>query len=335
MVSGIKIWNSGGMGNKNGEVWLGYAFSPTFQAIVLKPDNNFTKYSLHYQSILSGAQALALYEVCRRYATSPSKVTYRQTHEFWFHVLTGTPIEGADPVPEYKYFKRDVLKPVIAEINATTDIEVELVEFRAGRRVEGLQFKVNLKAQGALEFIPDIEPGPLVNMQVIERIMRLGIPQEEATEIYAQHGEQAVLSHLDLVEKRQNMKTGAVLNSPAAYFKVALANGYASNPHIAQPAAAVENVETSPSPKDLVAQYVAARSEQAMSYLAELSEEERKVLVDRFIDQAGKTIQGYYRKKGLEMKVVRTALGQWLANEIWGDVQDKDVIAFHDKGTLP
>ena len=334
MLSGVKVWNSHGVGNKNGEVWLGFAFSPTFQDLVLKPDNNVTKYSLYYQGILSGAQALALYEVCRRYATSPTRVTFKQTYEFWFHVLTGTPIEGGEPAPEYKYFKRDVVKPAIAEINANTDIEIELVEYKLGRRVESLQFKVSLKPQAALEFVPEIDPGPLLNMQVVEKIMRLGITQPDATEIFAQYGEQSVLSHIDLVEKRQNAKSGTTLASPAAYFKVAIANGYATNPHLAEPVSASKQ-ETEPMPKkDLRALYIAARSKQAFDYFSELEATEQNEILSRFVDQADKSILGYYRKKGLEMKTVRIAFGEWLAIDVWGEATEKDIIAFHDRGSV-
>jgi hypothetical protein len=334
MLSGVKVWNSHGVGNRNGEVWLGFAFSPTFQDLVLKPDNNFTKYSLYYQGILSGAQALALYEVCRRYATSPSRVTFKQTYEFWFHVLTGNPIESGEPTPEYKYFKRDVVKPAIAEINANTDIEIELVEFKLGRRVESLQFKVSLKPQAALEFMPEIEPGPLLDMKIVEQIMRLGITQEDATEIFAQYGEQSVLAHIALVEKRQNGKSGTTLASPAAYFKVAIANGYATNPHVAEPAVGLQQETPSEPQKDLKAQYIAARNKQALEYFSELEATEQSEMLARFVEQADKTIHAYYKKKGLEMKTVRSAFGEWLAMEVWGAVTETDMIAFHDKGSV-
>lgn len=332
LLSGVKVWNSLGLGHPRGEVWIGFAFPPTFQELVLRCENNYTKYSLYYQSVLSGAQSLALYEICRRYATSPTRVTYKQTYEYWYHVLTGTAVEDGAARPEYKYFKRDVLKTSIAEINRNTDIEVELIEFKENRRVEHLQFRVNLRPQASLEFHPESNPGPLLNMQVVERIMRFGIPQEDACQIYAQYSERTVIAHIELVEKRQKSTKGAVLDSPAAYFKVAIANGYASNPHIAEPLNA-EKVLPMP-PRDLKAQMTVARSAQALSYFSELTEEEQAGYIGRFSDQADKTIKGYLKKKGLEMKVARTAFGEWLANEVWGDVTEKDVIAYHDKGGL-
>jgi hypothetical protein len=93
-------------------------------------------------------------------------------------------------------------------------------------------------------------------MQVVERIMRFGIPQEVACPFYAQYSERTVIAHVDLVEKRQKSPRGTVLDSPAAYFKVAIANGYASNSLIAEPLPAEK---LSPVlPKDLKAQMTAA-----------------------------------------------------------------------------
>jgi hypothetical protein len=220
----------------------------------------------------------------------------------------------------------------MAEINKNTDIEVEIIEFKENRRVEHLQFRVNLRPQASLEFHPESVPGPLLNMQIVERIIRFGIPQDEACQIYAQYPEKTVIAHIDLVEKRQKSSRGAVLDSPAAYFKVAIANSYALNPHIAEPLTAAKALPVPP--KDLKAQMMAARSAQALSFFGELSEAEQAVYLDQFADQADKTIKGYVRKKGLEMKVAKTAFGEWLANVVWGEITEKEVISFYDKGGL-
>lgn len=332
LLSGVKVWNSLGLGHPLGEVWIGFAFPPTFQELVLRCENNYTKYSLYYQSVLSGAQSLALYEICRRYANSPTRVTYKQTYEYWYHVLTGTALDDGAARPEYKYFKRDVIKTAMAEINKKTDIEVEIIEFKENRRVEHLQFRVNLRPQASLEYHPESVPGPLLNMQIVERIMRFGIPQDEACQIYAQYSEKTVIAHIDLVENRQKSSKGAVLDSPAAYFKVAIANDYASNPHIAEPLTAAKAPPVLP--KDLKGQMMAARSAQALSYFGELPEAEQAAYLDQFADQAETTIKGHVRKKGLEMKVAKTAFGEWLAKVVWGEVSEKEVISFRDKGGL-
>jgi hypothetical protein len=79
---------------------------------------------------------------------------------------------------------------------------------------------------------------------------------------------------------------------------------------------------------------VVARSAQALSYYSELSEAEQARYIDRFSDQADKTIKGYLKKKGLEMKIARTAFGEWLAMDVWGEATESDIIAFHNRGSV-
>lgn len=64
-----------------------------------------------------------MYEITKRYSTNPSGVTNRDTWQWWWKILTGAP-DGATP-PEYKYFKRDVVKKAVEEINSVTDVRVE------------------------------------------------------------------------------------------------------------------------------------------------------------------------------------------------------------------
>ncbi len=34
------------------------------------------------------------------------------------------------------------------------------------------------------------------------------------------------------------------------------------------------------------------------------------------------------------MKTVRIAFGEWLAIDVWGEATEKDIIAFHDRGSV-
>jgi plasmid replication initiation protein len=133
----------------------------------------YTKLSIYYQGLLRSGPALALYEICRRYATNPSRVTSIEIYEYWHSALTGNP---RDEPPAYKYFKRDVLKPAIAEINSTTDIEVDLIEHKNGRKVERLQFYVELKKQQNIAF----PAPPLINSEIIGKLITYGFSQQES-----------------------------------------------------------------------------------------------------------------------------------------------------------
>ena len=189
---------------------------------LLAPDV-YARISLAMQNSFRSAAALALYEICVRYADSPAHLTMRLPWETWRPMLTGVPDGDKDATYlEYKYFKRDVLKPSVAEINglATIDIEVEMVEYKNGRSVSDIQFKVYPKKQAGLAFD---EPN-LFDLSLITRIVALGFTQGQAEKIYGDHEESKVRAALDYTENRQ--KRQPPLDKPQGYFRDALSKGY-------------------------------------------------------------------------------------------------------------
>lgn len=319
LLSGVKIYNSKGLRNKNGTVWLGFSFPPEVLQMVLKPIT-YTKLSLYHQTLLRSAHSLSLYEVARRYATSPSHLTNRAKWEHWFYVITGTPISETN-LPEYKYFKRDTMMKAISEINAITDIDIELIEFREGRRISEVQFRVHLKAQTSFE----LPTTPIINSALVARIEAFGITKEDAETIYASYDEPTVMAHVELVESRMKNGRGAALESPAAYFRTAIKKGFANT--------AVAKPETKPKAapkekkKDLRARFMAARNKDALEYFEKLASAEQQALFTKFSKSADKALKPYI-KKGLEMSIVKNAFGEWLATDLWGEPTDSQVLDF-------
>ncbi len=324
LLSGVKIFNSHGLKSKGGTVWLGFSFPPEVLQMVLKP-TVYTRFSLWYQTQLRTASSLALYEVCRRYASSPSHVTNRGKWEGWYYTITGTATTDKN-IPEYKYFKRDHLVKSITEINTITDINVELLEFKEGRRVAEIQFKVHLKAQGTFE-LPSV---PIINTEMIDRIVALGVSRDEATQIYSTYDEASVKAHLELVETRQKQSNTQPLGSPAAYFKTAIKNGYANG----KPSVVAEPVPPAPAKKkkSLRERFMIARAKDALEHYQKLSFEEQQPLFNAFADSADKSLKPYL-KKGLEMALVRNAFGDWLATTLWGQPSDSQILDFLESET--
>ena len=210
LVASVKIVP----GKRGQKTMLGWGLHPATEAILRSPEF-YTRLSIYYLTSLRTTAGIALYENSKRYATNPSKLTRREAWEWWHDVLTGQPV--GNEKPEYKYFKRDVLKPAIAEVN-TTDIQVELIEHKAGRRIVELQFKVERAAQGALE----LPPPPIIDTQVISRITAIGVHEREAADIFASHDEVYLKATLDLVEARAVDQKLPPLGSAAAFFRTAL-----------------------------------------------------------------------------------------------------------------
>ena len=318
LLAGLTIFNTSGLRNKGGTVYIGFAFPPQVREKVLKPDT-YTKLSLYYQAVLRSAHSLALYEVCRRYATSPSHLTNRDSWQEWYHVLSGNSIKDV-VLPEYKYFKRDMILKALAEINSVTDIDVELIETKKGRKVEDIQFRVQLKAQASL-----LETGAaiVIDSSIIERMLRLGISEADAKEYYSNHEEKALLATIDFVEKR--IRKGPNVDAPAGYFRTALQKGFATTAPVAQ--ALDKSKQPSKPRKGFRERFIAARNQEALRYYAELSAQEQTALYAEFSSDADRSLRPHL-KKGLNSPLISAAFGGWLASRTWGEVTDAAVLDF-------
>ncbi len=309
LVSSVKLVNPLGLRKKGGALWFGFAFPPEVHELVMSP-GTYTKLSIFYQGMLRSGPSLALYEICRRYATNPSKVTAIEGYEYWHSALTGNPVREVPP--PYKYFKRDVLKPAIAEINSTTDIEVELIEHKNGRRIERLQFHVELSKQPGLAF----PAPPVIDGELVTRIMRFGFSQHEAADLSAQHADDKLRASIALVEARMASRNSAPLDSPAAYFRWSLKQGADAAQQLLEKAVRPASVARKEGPS-VMEQFLSARAREALEIYKELTDRERDEVFARF--KASNTAKGIKLNRGIDNPIVRSLLGQWYARETWGE----------------
>lgn len=307
LISSVKIVNTSGLGNRGGTVWFGYAFPPEVSELVMSP-KAYTKLSIYYQGLIRSGSTLALYEVCRRYATNPSHVTGVHTYDYWYGVLTGNPVR--DEPPPYKYFKRDILKSSIAEINSITDIDVELIEHKNGRKVESLQFRVDMKRQPSLDFPAQ----PVINSAMIDRIVAFGIARQAATDLTTLHPFTTLMSAIDLVEKRLSAAGLSPLDSPGAYFRWALTSRATGE--------SLPKIETSPKVKkvesnSLIERFLSARARDAFEVFCKLNDEEKALSLESFKDTLdGRAFKG---KFALTNPMAKSLIGRWYAHSLWGE----------------
>ncbi len=305
-------------------VWLGFAFPPEVHELVMAP-GTYTRLSIVYQGLFRSNAALALYEICRRFASNPSKVTFIEPYERWFAMLTGTPVNDT-PGP-YKYFKRDVLKPAMAEINALTDIQVELIEHTIGRRVDKLQFRVEPTRQPHLGF----PAPPVVDVELMGRIMELGFSQHDSGELLTQYGDSRVRAALEIVRARREQKTSAPLESPAAYFRWALRNAGGmpvSQLESAQGAGDAGQATPRLGKKgdSVLEDFLAARASDAFGIFQEMDERERAKVLERF--KGENTNRRINVDRDLHRPMVHAVFSRWYAQQLWGDPTTQALAAF-------
>jgi plasmid replication initiation protein len=308
--------------------FIEWSYSPKLKKRLLEPDV-YTRISLQMQSALRSGASLSLYEICYRYATSPNSLTMREMWEWWRPALTGSPDDEMekDTYREYKYFKRDVLKPAISEVNAVTDLTVELLEHKEGRRIVELQFRVTRKAQSNLPLIDR----SLLNMGLIKKMLDLGLSQEEAERIYSDTEESLIEVSLKAVEARKVSKRQAPLENPGAWFLSVLKRGATAKP-AALPKAAKPKASPKQSLDDLRAKYQQQQRNDARAMFAEMPDEDQIRLGDKFREylfrEKNTSVLEEYDRKGLGSKRVEVAFFFWLAEDTWGPPTDKDLLEF-------
>ncbi|SAK60829.1 plasmid replication protein [Caballeronia pedi] len=319
-------------------VWVEFSFAPKIKKKLLDPVQ-YARLSLQFQSQLRSSAGLALYEICVRYLTNPSHLTMRETWEWWRPILSGTPdTEAGDEAKrEYKYFKRDYLRPAIAEVNAVTNIFVELVEHREGRRVAEIQFRVTERKQPMLAL--DEHPN-VFDSTLVDRMVKIGIPLKDAQTLYADSEENRIRAALQMTEQRMRSTSLPPVRSAAALFKDALKKGYAP-PVEALPAAAGGTAARAPATVSaaaddlkarLLSEFSAHRRKEARVLYDEQGEEEREIARQSFEEDVlpglGTHMRDDWRKRGLGSKLAETSFFDWLARKTWGDPTDGDLLAF-------
>ena len=241
-------WNVSGLlaharlSKVRGQVWVEWSYAVNLKQELLEP-TVFARLSLEIISQLRSHAGIALYEICSRYKDIGR--TSRQAWSWWRPVLSGRPETDKTARLEYRIFKRDTLKPAVAEVNAVTDLEIELVEHKAGRFIDELQFLIRRKQQASLALRLPIAP---VDLSLIARAQALGVDDARAEELADAHGTDALRQGLDALQRRLASAFPEPLREPYRYLKAVMPGGDGRAGQAADAALAVHEAEPARSP---------------------------------------------------------------------------------------
>jgi len=319
LVASVRLAYPHGKG-KGKPVWFGWAFPPGVHELVVRP-SAYTHLSLYYQRMFKSGPALALWEVCRKYATSPGHRTPERDVSWWFHQLSGRPVTS--DLPEYKYWKRDDLKPAVVEVNSVSDIEIALVERRAGRRVVSLHFTTRMRPQESLAF----PPPPIIDMSLREPIMSFGLSQKDTDELLRDFDAPHLLAAIEAMKDRMTNPKLPQISSRRAYLRQILKNGIPE-----KAPAPVSKLAREPNrPADAVVklrdELEIVRRRDARALLAEMDPDERNEVFAEFLDGAAPGKQVVVRKAG-PLAQISAPFHTWFAEKTWGSITDADVLQF-------
>jgi hypothetical protein len=315
LLGTVRIFKNPGDGNL---LWLEWEYPAQLKDKLIEPAR-YARLALRYQGLLRSGAALGLYEIAIRYATNPSHLTNRLPWEDWAQTLSGNPDR---PVMDYKYVKRDLFRPAIAEVNALTDVRVDLIEHKRGRRVVELQFRVE-PTTPILELGADTGSSPKrIDLSLVQRICRLGLTQDDAENLYANNDEEAVRGALEFVEAR--LRRGPAVESPAALFRWSLrhpeARKDASSPAQKEARAkrikAVQVAEVESKLAALRAAFAAREMQKMQDIFADYAPTAREECLRDFeetqLRQLPLAIQRAFRGHKLANRLAATAFFEWL-----------------------
>lgn len=305
-----EVWLTQGKGK---QTILSWELPNKIKERLVDPTSFFTRLSLQMMTSLRGGSAITLYEICSQYATNNHNgkgggLTKRASIDWWRPRLNGSLDE--DGCQEYKYFKRDLLLPSIREINDITDIEIQLIEHKSGRKVDEIQFLVFKKLQ---ETLP-LTNTNLIDNGLIDKIARFGISRKESEEIFLSNSPDFLQMTVDFVESRMKNRVAESLGSPAGYFIKALKGQWAT----AKKAPVVENnifVQKNQQNQKISIEESVKWVENFEKYQL-LDSETQEILLSKYKSLQDNPFHEQLRKYGLFRKVVKVHFATWLEGQI-------------------
>jgi hypothetical protein len=211
--------------------------------------------------------------------------------------------------------------PCIREVNELSDHILELIEHKAGRSVEAVQFKVarkqNIELQGNSDGRNDV---------LVDEVAKLGIPRSEARKMLGQYGEQRVRAALAYVANRSAKKNATPVDNVAAYFRKALSHGYTLPD---APTPKTRELEEPPQRRQnqLRDKYLVQKMADAREYFGELEIDDQTALIERY--------NGTVDAKNLKLspskkpsKLAETGFFRWLVLDTWGEPSADELLEF-------
>ncbi|MDM0078939.1 replication initiation protein [Variovorax sp. J2P1-59] len=203
---------------RRGENWVSWSYPPTIMSALREPQR-WATIDLEVLGKLGSYTAVALYEICIRYRDNPSGVTSRKPVTWWVDALSNGP--GPER-REWRKFKNERVKEAIAEINADTDLEIELIEHKQGRLIHEVQFAVRKKRHASTPRLATAQQP--VDANLVLRAETLGIREIKLEGLIKEFGDDRVRDQIATLERRAASKSLRAVENPFSYLRSLLRN---------------------------------------------------------------------------------------------------------------
>ena len=176
-----------------------YAYSPVLMQKLHDP-KIFALINVNIQRNFSSGHGLALYENCYRFVRTGST-------GWWgldlFRKFMG--LEGSAYYESFKHLNAKIIKPAVAEVNKTSNIQITPEFRKTGRAVSDLRFLIRENPQLAMFDIDDSDG--LRSTGVYERLVGQGVSDRLARQWLSEHGEEYISEKLAYVAGKDGVKS--------------------------------------------------------------------------------------------------------------------------------
>ena len=284
---------------RGGEAWVTWYYPPSIKEQLISPER-WAQIELNSIAQLSTYTAVALYEICARYKDSPGGLTSRHAPEFWTRVLR----EGGGVKPrEFRKFKNELLMPAVAEINAQTEISVELIEHREQSTLQSVQFRVSRVVKDKIR-IPEA-----ADVSLVMRAAKLGVREVDLDSLTVKYGALKVTEGVDAIDTYLSDPAAAKIFNRGSYLKAVLANRFPDGGTPGSLSATEERFVPKVDPKreqqELLEVWKVNRKKQIRAEFSTLPNDEKS----KWIDAAAPTI--------LQWSITTPAMRKRVADRDW------------------
>lgn len=172
----------------DGLLTMYWRFDDEIEPLIIEPER-FALIRLSSITALSNPSAIALYEICARYATTGS--TGHRPWAWWVGALTGQMTTGpkkSKTFSEYRYFYQKAVKKAIEEINDKTEITIELEVRKVGRVVSELLFLVKKKSAEAVKTQIESSESSAAHIEMVIRAKEIDLSERVLLQSIRSHG---------------------------------------------------------------------------------------------------------------------------------------------------
>lgn len=298
-----------------------YSYAPQIKPLLFD-SKIYARLDLRIQRVFRLDPSAALYEWVNRFRTNPSKLTNEMPWEDWRWVIYGE-VSETSVLNEYKMFKREKLKPAIAEINEKSDLSIELIENKdGGRSVKSLQFTVTEKAV----FRVESDAAKEERAEWEKRLEDMGVTPRDRKKILSTYSLEVIDAHHRFTLERVSDKSQPPVKNPGAYLKRALEGQYAA-PTLQKksPDAGKDDLGIL---KDIEVAFTKARNDEAEAMFKEMLEGDREAAIDEYnaIQESTASHVPAAGEKRLPRHMI--PFYGWLAKKTWGTPTPQEIFQF-------